>query len=53
MKKKEKLQPKVVAPVERPTTGTSIFNAQPNGGGIGASIPCLPMVAAFAFDDAE
>lgn len=49
MKKNEKLQPKVVAPVERQTTG-SIINSQPNGG-VGASMPFL--VAVFAGDDAE
>lgn len=52
MNKKEKLQPKVVAPVERPTTG-SIFNNQPNGG-VDASLPLafVPAVL-FAADDAE
>jgi hypothetical protein len=50
MEKKE-LQPKVVAPVERQTTG-SIINAQPNGG-IGASVPCMPCLPMFAADDAE
>ena len=51
MKKNEKLQPKVVAPVDRPTTG-SIINAQPNGG-MGASVPCAPCLPMFAADDAE
>lgn len=48
MEKKE-LKPKVVAPVERQTTG-SIINAQPNGG-VGASAPFI--LFPFAADDAE
>ncbi len=51
MNKKEKLQPKVVAPVARPTTGSSIFNAQPNGG-VEASVPVV-VIMVFGADDAE
>lgn len=47
MEKKE-LKPKVVAPVERQTTG-SIINAQPNGGVEASGIPFF----IFAGDDAE